>query len=513
VELFKGSFNNFCVFRDPVDLPPEFLVRQYSLKESFSVEVATLCLSLADYPSGNGWLVHEADVFDSSKFTDSLRSASVVLCNPPFRDFSAAERLANDRIEMPRRPAELMRRVLETLPSDGLLGFVLPRAFLDGAGYRDIRGALARRYQDLSIVALPDRVFFESNVETAVLLCKEPANGTTTKVSFIHIREKDRARFLREFAYPVVDRERKTPKEASRNLTVITLTEIWDYLYGHITIGDIAEVHRGIEYLATKNRDIFAEKYLRPITANSGVEPGFVRGFHSAEGLRAFRTPTPVLLSVKKENLRGGAIEYSWDKPKVVMSASRVSRDLWCVAAFADEKGLVCYQNFTALWPSGDWTIKSLAAVLNGPLAAAFVGLREDNIHIRIRDILKRIPLPKLDKGDILLLDSLVDQYVELRGGDHASQEKSLLLKIDAFVLDGYGLSPRLERVLLDYFRGYARPVDCDFGDYYPEDVESFIPLSLYISEYYSRSTAEDFIRNTPDITEPLLHEMLSEME
>jgi hypothetical protein len=195
------------------------------------------------------------------------------------------------------------------------------------------------------------------------------------------------------------------------------------------------------------------------------------------------------------------------------MSASRFSRDLWCVAAFADEEGLVCYQKFTALWPSGDWTIKSLAAVLNGPLAAAFVGVREDKIHIRSRDILKKIPLPKLDKGDILLLDSLVDQYVQLRGGDRASQEKSLLLKSDAFVLDGYGLSPRLERVLLDYFRGYERPVDCDFGDYYPEDFESFIPLSVYISEYYSRSTAEDFIRNTPDVTEPFLHEILSEME
>jgi len=69
---------------------------------------------------------------------------------------------------------------------------------------------------------------------------------------------------------------------------------------------------------------------------------------------------------------------------------------------------------------------------------------------------------------------------------------KQAILELDASVLRAYDLPVRLERQLLDFFRGAERKgVGCPFDGYYPPDFRSIVPLHKYISSAYRRSTID----------------------
>jgi hypothetical protein len=195
------------------------------------------------------------------------------------------------------------------------------------------------------------------------------------------------------------------------------------------------------------------------------------------------------------------------------MNAVRVSRGPWRIAAFADEKGIFFSQNFMCLWPSEGWSVKSLAAVINGPVVSAFIATHE-KMHVR-KKTLARAPLPRLSSLDVETIDRLVDQFVMYASSKDGSKEvtREILLRIDAQVLRGYNLSPRLERQLLEFFRGKPRPVPFDFGDYYPSTFSPYIPLWMYLSSELRTSTAQRLVREIPGITDPSLVAALEEVE
>src|SRR5262249_45225575 len=56
--------------------------------ETFGVEIARLCLALADFPNLNGWKINEGNIFTSTRFPQALADAKVVLCNPPFQSLA-----------------------------------------------------------------------------------------------------------------------------------------------------------------------------------------------------------------------------------------------------------------------------------------------------------------------------------------------------------------------------------------------------------------------------------------
>ena len=96
------------------------------------------------------------------------------------------------------------------------------------------------------------------------------------------------------------------------------------------------------------------------------------------------------------------------------MNAARVSRGPWKIAAFADDSGLICSQRFHTLWLTDPhWTIKSFTAVLNGPVASAFVDVNEPARDIR-KQTLQNVPLPRLGAAEIEALDHAVDYYLHI---------------------------------------------------------------------------------------------------
>ena len=61
-----------------------------------------------------------------------------------------------------------------------------------------------------------------------------------------------------------------------------------------------------------------------------------------------------------------------------------------------------------------------------------------------------------------------------------------LLVWIDALVLDGYDLPPRLERQLFDYFEGRERPVLHEFRGWLPGDLKGNAPLFEWLTKDHS---------------------------
>ena len=80
------------------------------------------------------------------------------------------------------------------------------------------------------------------------------------------------------------------------------------------------------------------------------------------------------------------------------MNEGRLSRGPWRIGAALDTQRLLYSQQFFGLWPVATLTEKelfALLAILNGPLANAFIalhspakGIRDEHIHVGSRAIL-----------------------------------------------------------------------------------------------------------------------------
>jgi hypothetical protein len=286
--------------------------------DAFALEVSKLCLILADFPNSNGWKLDRQDVFKGDLLADSVRKSRIVLCNPPFEDFTVAERPSYADLRSVHKPVELLYRVLDDLPAAGMLGFVLPRNIIDGVGFRQIRENLARRFDSLDVIALPDDLFYVSRVESALLLAKHPrGDSDRTSVSYSEVHPKDKKQFLSQYQVSRRSVADRTPEKVADSLIVPVLAEIWEHLDPLLKLGEFGQFHRGIKWIKFNESNCISD------TENPGFKGGFGR---VEQSLFAFQPPRTVYLNVDRSNLIGDIIDCGWEKPKVVMNASRIRR-------------------------------------------------------------------------------------------------------------------------------------------------------------------------------------------
>lgn len=497
--------------------------------DPFGVEVARDCLMLADYPNRNGWVVREEDVFASPEqspvYHTVLPRARFVVCNPPFTpDFTFAEQ-SKYHASSTYKPVELVERVLRSCPSLRGFGFVLPHRIISGIHYRKVRKALAARFGSMDVVSLPPTgVFSAVHYETAVLTATSPrSNGRTVNVEHRTVSRGGWPDFAAGRKVPPV-REAVIPvSRAERSIGAPVLQEVWAYFEGYPTVAKVVDsklvrkgMARGLQWkksLKTERADLVKA------APEEGYEPGII----SASGqVRQYLTPPVRYLSVKKEDQKYDAFSLPWDRPKVLMNANRRGGGHpWQIAAIPDRAGLRAPDTSKALWPIAEWSPELLAAVLNGPLANAYVSTHATGRQLT-DEVVQPIPVPRLTPQLRATVDTLVREYIaaaqpeRLRSHDKSisQQAQRLLFEIDAAVLQAYDMPPRLERVLLDYFAGYSRkrPVGFPTKDYFPKGFASNIPLHVYLSVEYRTSTAENLLRVIPEITDPELIEALAEV-
>ena len=117
------------------------------------------------------------------------------------------------------------------------------------------------------------------------------------------------------------------------------------------------------------------------------------------------------------------------------------------LAASLDKDGLVCSQQFFGLWPHAPLTdaqLLTFAAILNGPIANAFLATHSPAKGIRISAI-SQIPIPSTLPFHVG--QSVTDYVHQLPGpgtsGSADEQMEKILTLIDAAVLGAYDLPPR----------------------------------------------------------------------
>jgi len=485
--------------------------------DSFAAEVCRLSLMLADYPNPDGWHIIDEDIFGSDALEKELKTSRVVLCNPPFEDFTPAERnLYRNNAQSVHKPYEVLRRVLEHPPD--MLGFVLPKSAILGEKYSDLQDRIARNYRDIETIALPDRIFAFSDQETMLVLAskRNEAPDVYVNTRSFRVEENDRKPFLETARLPhVID---KTIYRASHTIPISfwnpPLSEIWNYLRANPILKDIAEFHQGIWW----NTSLKKEKN-RLISSNP--KTGFKKGLDTIQRkIEPYYAQGFIYLNMDERYQRTTAHLFPWESPKVIANSRRISRGPWRLVGYLDSDGLVCTKSFIGIWPKVDMNVEVLAALINSPIVNVALYLKSYGRDNSIR-ILEQTPTPiptNINKEDIT---RLVGYYAKLRSriGRGLVKEPSIqkciqtLMEIDGLILKAYDLPPRLERKLLELFRGHPRSVPFNFPDYFPEDFSPCIPLHKYIGMDLKQASAGQLLKRITPFDSEDMHEFFIDIE
>jgi len=487
-------------------------------RDTFAGEVCRLSLTLADYPNPDGWEIVQTDIFGTDALENNLPKSRIVLCNPPFEDFNEQEREQyRNRIQSVHKPYEILRRVLENPPA--MLGFVLPKSAIIGGRYDELQSRIAGYYTDIETVALPDRVFAFSEQETMLVLASglDPAKDARVYTKTSWVREEDRQPFLEMGQLPeAVGRttSRGVIQKAHKDLWNPPLWEIWEYLTDYEKLGNISEIHRGVEWNIPLRKN-------KELLVSENPKPGFKKGLDRVPGkIGTFWAEGFVYLNMKEHYRRTNAHFLPWDRPKIISNKHLISRGPWRIVGFVDEKALVFYQTFVCIWPKPGIDPHMISAIINSPVVNAMLYSREGKRENHL-STLKNLSVPPSVRLNTKKIRDLVKQYVSLRSelsdsGDSEgiiSECSNTLLLIDSLILRAYDLPPRLERKLLDLFRGYPRPVPFPFPDYFPADFKPCIPLHQYLEMDMKQISAGELIKRIEPIDSEVIHEFVLDLE
>lgn len=291
-------------------------------------------------------------------------------------------------------------------------------------------------------------------------------------------------------------------EEAGRHLILPALPDVWSFLVNYPSLSDVAYIHRGIEWNIRLTAD-GKETGNRSLLVRDTQADGYKLGVAPQTTFNVFEEPPVSYLNFDPQYQRGNAAQRDWDKPKVILMKSARSRGKWRMAAFPDSSGIACYQTFTAVWPKSNlYDEVILAAVLNSPVANAFVATREGKTDIT-KDTLQLVPIPHFTEVQKERLRLLVASYQKAIDNPALFRERSaedpetILKNIDALVLDGYRMPPRLECEVLEFFRGEQqhRPTAHAFGEYLPAGNDVYFSLSEYLSPEFAEATSDQLLR------------------
>lgn len=461
-------------------------------KDPLAIEVCRLLLTLSDYPNDNSWQLYHSDVFDWPQWDSVLKTASVVLANPPYEPFPTETR-KHIRATKAQPPAEFIQRLMRQPPS--MLGLVLPQSFLSSPSYQEANRQIAQHYADVSIVELP-KLFKYADNETVALLASERRNvGKQVSVRYSEVPSERVEEFLGDFK---VEAERSGKLDLPATSKDFTLWippkgSLFDQFPKLPKLGEHTEIHVGIQW--NSRTDGKPRTSPRTDVASDSPKKGFKRGAEKmADNLTQFGLRQVRFLSLRQEHLwaRATAWKLPWEAPKVVCNRSRFERKSpWRLAAFADLEGLVFTQQFCAIWTERELSELAVTAVLSSPIANAFSFERDLDRDNHIATLLA-LPIPKLEhlsrsspihqqakKLQSLLLPR---DFIQQVSTDEITEA---LVRLDAAVLEAYELSARAQRLLLKQFQGWRRPVAVPFTGYFPMHFKDVLTLKDFIAIQY----------------------------
>ena len=470
-------------------------------QDLFAREIARLSLTLADVPNPNGWELKECDVFEGDVLSKLAKKSTILLCNPPFEGFKGEKAKYTQKgvhLEYDNKTAEVLWRTLPYMPVGSVFGVVVPRGFLENENTTSLRKLLVKEFELKEICVLPDKVFEFGDLESSVILGRRRVSKKISNtVKFVRVREKDISKFQYNYKAPTEIVQQSCFLSTDRfNLYVPELGAVWDYCQSFNRLEmvvDVRKTGKGLEYKSEKN-------LLPNIKTKSKHRfKGAVQGYDKAGG-KSKLTGTPELtwMNVDDKTLRRVGQGKATGKPRIILNSAPVGRGPWRLEVQIDDRGRAITSSFIAVQPTlAGWSFEALWAVLNSPLANAYIYCHANKWLIGVKRILK-LPIPAVGNKELCYLQNLVQDYFSLDASQgkilqpevDSNEAEQRMLAIDAEVMRLYDLPPKLERQILDLFESWERKgVDFKFDRYYPEGFESWIPLYEYLSEEYQRST------------------------
>lgn len=490
--------------------------------DDFAREIARLSLTLADIPNPNGWDLQAGDMYASDVLTRDAATCRILLSNPPYEKFDQADMIRCQQAGHPvshKKAVELLHRTLGHLRPGSVFGVLVPQTIVSGLEAKAIRGELLREFEIAEVCRFPGKVFEFAEAETAIILGRRRKEGQDVSSHRVRLRmvgEKGMAEFQQN--YSVTTDSAALQSRLSENprleLAVPALDEVWTALAANKRVRDIATVGRGIEFKGKHARGNVPVVTPQPKT-------GYLAGYAGVSRDQAIFTAPPEIGMSTRPQLIGNARQGMPDGlAKVLVNHTRTARGPWRIKALLDLVGKPVKNNFLAIRPkSPEVPALFLWAILNSPVANAFIAsgtMKRHNAEGAIGDI----PVPRFDTQSIRTVTRLADAYrtvaaqraatatmqraasrhlgplfeptKNVPGEPMESEVRDALLALDAVMLRLYALPIRLERELLDYFRGYERRgVGCTFRNYFPAELKSLVPLHKFISSGYRGSTVD----------------------
>lgn len=420
--------------------------------DPFACEVAKLSLILADYPNANGWKIEEKDLLAKGALSARLVGQDVILCNPPFKAFTADERAQypNAHAVDGSKAVFALSTALQAKPK--MLGFVVPNTMLVDRRYRAQRRAVEQLYRDIELVSLPDGVFNVSQLDTALLIARDLREpGAAQRVRSSAVYDADKKRFAVDRTPSHVSEEtRSAPTTADGTLWSPPLQHVWSALRDFPRLGGLVHGHWGLRWHGElkKTPRVF-----------DVPDRDRVPGHMDSSALDQFVLGAPRYLDAGPGAIRWGHT-YDWNAPKILANAGRLSRGYWRLAAAVDREGRRASQQFIAFWPVSnrvDMDLDAVAALLNGPVVNAFLAEHSFDKRFRIRT-LERAPIPEHipeTLGDLSRAYGAAARRADSKPEDLAR----LLAAVDALTLEAYGLDADLTRDLVAAFDTNERPI------------------------------------------------------
>ena len=176
---------------------------------------------------------------------------------------------------------------------------------------RDLQDRIARTYENIETVCLPDRVFTFSDQETVLLLASErniSAHANVLTRTF-WILDNDRQRLF-ETGQLSGEVSKTISRSLERPLRLWNppLSELWDYLEVCSKLKDLADIHRGIEWNISLKEN-------RELLISAHQESGFKKGLDTAQDkIETYFVKGVVYLNVDEQYRRTTAHHFPWDK-------------------------------------------------------------------------------------------------------------------------------------------------------------------------------------------------------
>lgn len=312
-------------------------------RDSFAREIARLSLTMADIPNPNGWKILEGDIYRGDLLSKQAKKATILLCNPPFENFTPDEqngfRAEGQQLRCFNKAAEMLWRTLPYMPEDSVFGVILPLGFLHRENLAELRKTILSDFELSQICTLPENMFTFAKHKSVLLFGRKRIAGSRRGIGNEILYRCVPKEGLEKFKEKYEGRDQNILQSKFHNspafdLRIRELDAIWDYCETNFPRFDsISQGGKGLEYEG-KNLPAGAKTFDKRRFA------GAVKGYALFNrDITLHGLPDEYWMNLTPQVIRRPVCGLATRNPRLLMNYARVGSGPWRIKALIDQEG------------------------------------------------------------------------------------------------------------------------------------------------------------------------------